>query len=78
MAHTPRDLQMGSPKKRGAPASPPNPGDYASAWFAMLERAIRTRDGRLEKLARAELARLGVAVWIDETKLLAPAGGLRP
>ena len=43
-----------------------------TAWFLMLERAIRGRDRGLEEVARRELARLGVSVWVDEAVLLDP------
>ena len=36
--------------------------DSPIAWFAALERAIRTGNSRLESRARRELARIGVSV----------------
>ena len=36
--------------------------DSPTAWFAVLERAVRTGDAKLERRARQELARLGVSV----------------
>lgn len=49
------------------PATKPRPAweDSPAAWFAALERAIRTGDAALEERARRELRRLGVDVLID-------------
>jgi len=38
------------------------PEDYATAWFAVLERARLTHDAKLEVLAVERLRRLGVRV----------------
>ena len=39
-----------------------------SAWFAALERALRTNDRQLAVLARLELRRLGVTVRFGKAR----------
>ena len=38
-------------------------------WFTVLEDALRRGDHKREAEARNELARLGVAVFVDERRL---------
>ena len=48
--------------------------DSPTVWFVQLEVAIRIGDRDLEERARAELARRGVAVWINQAVMLAAGG----
>ncbi len=54
---------------RGRVAVPDEPADSPTAWFAVLERALRTNDFPLAQEAKARLAALGVVVRLT---------GLRP
>ena len=57
----------------------PELSDSRAAWFMVLDRALMENDEEQERIARRELARLGVAIYIDEEKLgfRAAAGGGR-
>lgn len=44
--------------------------DSPTVWFAVLERAIRTRDIKLARDAEAELHRLGIAVSFSPSRCL--------
>ena len=39
-----------------------------TTWFCMLEQALRTGDREREAIARRELNRLGVCVYVDEER----------
>jgi hypothetical protein len=50
---------------RGQLLVPDEPADSPTAWFAVLERALRKNDFALAEKAKARLAALGVVVRLS-------------
>lgn len=63
---------MGTTRQLPAADADFDPDESPTRWFAELEIALRANDREREVRARGELARLGVAVWVDDSRVPFP------